>query len=195
MYTIDSEGPALKTSRNWRTTGTIWTDGPRLDSGGVGAACTWRTREGWTSKRFHLGHNKEAFDAEVFDIYQALRIFEARQRTGQKYTIFSDSQPVIRWAMMDALGPGQQWARAIIEVASRLKASGNGIAVRPVGPGSQGSGWQRGRGRYGQGRGREQSARRPRCSVPDADPCHPRMAWTIHGWCCSEFLTRQMCGP
>ena len=20
------------------------------------------------------------------------------------------------------------------------------------------------------------------CSVPDADPCHPRMAWTIHGW-------------
>ena len=95
----------------------------------MGAACAWQTREGWSSRHFHLGDNKEAFDTEVFAIYQALKIFEARQQSGRKYTIFSDSQPAIRRAMTDSLGPGQQWARAIIEVASRLVASDNEVRV------------------------------------------------------------------
>ena len=37
----------------------------RLDSGKVGAACAWRTPEGWTGRLIHLGCNKEVFDAEV----------------------------------------------------------------------------------------------------------------------------------
>ena len=107
-----------ETAQNWRRTGTVWTDGSRLDSGAVGAACAWQTEEGWTGRRFHLGTNKEVFDAEVYAIYQALRVFEERGQTGRKYTIFSDCQPAIRRALSDALGPGQQWARAIIEVAT-----------------------------------------------------------------------------
>ena len=27
---------------SWRTRSTIWTDGSRFDTGGVGAACTWK---------------------------------------------------------------------------------------------------------------------------------------------------------
>ena len=42
----------------------------------MGAACVWRTQEGWTGRRFHLGNNKEVLDAEVFAIYQALRAIE-----------------------------------------------------------------------------------------------------------------------
>ena len=62
----------METARNWRMQGTIWTDGSRLDSGKVGAACVWKTREGWTGKRFHLGDNKEVFDAEVFAICSSI---------------------------------------------------------------------------------------------------------------------------
>ena len=56
-------------------------------------------------------------------MYQALRIFEAKQRSGRKFTIFSDSQLAIRHAMTGLAAPGKQWARAIIKVASRLMAS------------------------------------------------------------------------
>ena len=95
----------------------------------MGAACAWRTRDGWTGRCFHLGNNKEVFDAEVFAICQALRIFRARQESGRIYTIFSDSQSAIRRALSDALGPGQQWARATIEVAAEIVARDNEISL------------------------------------------------------------------
>ena len=65
-YSIGDEGPAMERARNWRARGTAWTDGFRLDSGGVRAACAWKAREGWEGRRFHLGNNKGVFDAEVF---------------------------------------------------------------------------------------------------------------------------------
>ena len=81
-YSIGGGGSALERARNWRTGGTIWTDGSRLDSDGVGTVCgAWRAREGWAGRPFHPGNNKEDFDAEAFAIYQALRVFEARQET------------------------------------------------------------------------------------------------------------------
>ena len=89
-FTIDDKGPAKETAQNWRRAGTVWTDGSRLGSRALGAACAWQTEEGWTGKRFHLGTNKEVFDAEVYAIYQALRIFEERQQSGWKYTVLSD---------------------------------------------------------------------------------------------------------
>ena len=79
-YTIDEEGPALETARCWRARSTIWIDGSRFNSGAVGAACAWQTNEGWAGRHFHLGNNKEVFDAEVFAIYQALKIFEGPSR-------------------------------------------------------------------------------------------------------------------
>ena len=76
-----------------------------------------------------MGMNKEVFDAKVYAIYQALRIFEERGQSGKKYTIFSDCQPAIRRALSDALGPGQQWARAIIEVATQLVNCNNEVLI------------------------------------------------------------------
>ena len=133
-FTIDGKGPAKETAQNWRRAGTIWTDGSRLDSGAIGAACAWQSEGEWMGRRFHLGTNKEVFDAEVYAIYQALKIFEERQQAGRKYTVFSDCQPAIRRALSDVLGPGQQWARAIIEVATRLISCNND----PMGPGACG---------------------------------------------------------
>ena len=129
---IEGESEALYTAQNWDESGhdTIWTDGSRLDSGRIGAACSWQTvQENWTGRRFYLGDNKEVFDAEVFAILQALK-FDERGQSGKEYTIFSDCQPAIQRARSDQLGPGQCWARAIIEVASEVVARGNSIDIR-----------------------------------------------------------------
>ena len=48
---------------------------------------------------------------------------EARGQSRRRYTIFS--QAAIRRALADSLGPGQQRARAIIEVAERVMANNN----------------------------------------------------------------------
>lgn len=114
---------------NWRTQGTIWTDGSFFDNGRVGAACAWQISEGWTGRRFHLGSNKKVFDAEIFASYQVLSVFEPRRQSGRKYNVFSDSQAAIRRSMSDSLKPDQQWARAIVEVAGRIIVDSNEILV------------------------------------------------------------------
>ena len=50
--------------------------------------------------------------------------------TGKKYTIFSDYQLVILRPMSGTLGPGQHWARAIIEVATQLVANNRSGSYR-----------------------------------------------------------------
>ena len=85
----------LITAKEWRRPDNMWTDGFRQESGAVGAACVWGTQEGWTGHRFRLGGNKEVFDAEVFEIYQALRAIEQRNERGRQYTVFVDSTSVI----------------------------------------------------------------------------------------------------
>ena len=129
---IDKEKPALETAKEWRSRDTVWTDGSRFDSGEVGAACVWKDGERWKGSRYHLGNNKEVFDAGVFAIYQALKACERGQASGRRYTIFSDSQSAILRIRSDELGPGQLWARAEIEVCSRLIQSGNKVTVRWV---------------------------------------------------------------
>ena len=39
--------------------------------------------EGWTVRRFHLGQNKEVFDTELYALYQATKIFDEREESGQ----------------------------------------------------------------------------------------------------------------
>ena len=88
--------------------------------------------ETWSGHRFFLGNNKEVFDAETFAIYQALRSFDERQESGHHYTVFTDAQAAVQRVATDAAGPGQYWARAAIEVCSRLRARDNMVQVRWV---------------------------------------------------------------
>lgn len=55
---VHENADALQVAQEWRGGDVLWTDGSRLDSGGVGAACAWRAPRGWTGRRFHLGNNK-----------------------------------------------------------------------------------------------------------------------------------------
>lgn len=84
---IKDKGPAAETAKLWRNRDTVWTGGSQLDNGEVGAACVWKAEEGWKGQRFHLGNNKEVFDAEVFAIYRALKIFEGLSGTGHCFTV------------------------------------------------------------------------------------------------------------
>ena len=129
---IDEREPALRTAGEWSRPDTIWTDDSRQDSGAVGAACVWKTQEGWTGRRFHLGTNKEAPDAETSAIYQALRALDQRQESGRRYTVFVDSISAITRVRGDALGPGQRFAVAAIGVCSRILTRDNEVTARWV---------------------------------------------------------------
>ena len=116
----------------WREPGV---GGPAAPSGSTalgwtaarwGAAHAWRTREGWTGRPLYLDNNKEVFGAEALAIYQAVGLFDARLKANQKYSVFLDSQSAIRRVMTDAVGPGQQGARAA-EVCSRLMTGQNKV--------------------------------------------------------------------
>ena len=83
-----------------------------------------RREAGWTGRRYHLGKNKEVYDAELYALYQAAKIFDERNDRDQTYTILSDSAAAIGRAKSDEMGPGQRFAVAIIEVCSRLLSRG-----------------------------------------------------------------------
>ena len=83
-----------------------------------------RREAGWTDRRYHLGKNKEAFDAELCALYQATKILDERNEQGQGYAILSDSTAAIERARSDEMGPGQRFAVATTEVCSRLISRG-----------------------------------------------------------------------
>ena len=59
----------------------------------MGAACVWRTQEGWTGRRYHQSTNKEVFDAETSDIYQALRALTSGRRAATDTRCLSTLPP------------------------------------------------------------------------------------------------------
>ena len=96
---------------------------------------------GWTGRRFQLGTNKEVFDAEVFAIWQALRVLERRNESGRSYTVFVDSTSAIARVRDGTRGPGQRFGVAAIEVGSRLAVAGNEVTIRwvPAHSGAEGN--------------------------------------------------------
>ena len=73
----------------------MWTDGPRPESGAVGAAVAFQGGGRWVKRGTYLGKNKEVFDAEVYAVLQAVKLLEEREEEGQIYTVLSDSQAAI----------------------------------------------------------------------------------------------------
>ena len=93
-----------------------------------------------TGRCYHLGTNKEVFDAETFAIHQTLRALDQRQESGHRYTVFADSTSAIDRVRSNALGPGQRFAMAAIEVCSRVLARDNEVTIRWVPSHSKASG-------------------------------------------------------
>ena len=112
---VDSREEALSAALEWTDqSGTVWTDGSRLENGKVGAAAVWWEEGRWRDAGTFLGTNKEVFDAEVFAILQAIRLLDARGECGRSYTVFSDSQAAIARAQHTDCGPAQALASAVV---------------------------------------------------------------------------------
>ena len=85
---------------------------------------------GWTGRRFHLGKNKEVFNAEHYTLYRALQTFDNRREQNRRYTTFSASAAALDRAASDRLGPGQRHAAAAIDLCDRLMSRGNSVTIR-----------------------------------------------------------------
>ena len=130
---VEEREEALRRAKGWKGSDTVWTGGSRQDTGEVGAACVWETPGGWTGCRYHLGSNKEVFDAEVFAVYRALSIIEQRQERERRYTIFVDSTSAIARVGDDSLGPGQRFARSAAASSPTTTASPSGGSQHTAG--------------------------------------------------------------
>jgi ribonuclease HI len=150
-----TEKEALARAVGWKESEcTAWTDGSRLDDGRVGCSVVWAVEEvtevveegweertsrssHWDGQAFHLGNNKEVFDAELYAILQAVIRFGKRREYNKEYTIFADAQAALQRCENDADGPGQALARAIIGWSNSILARDNTITLRWV-PGHKG---------------------------------------------------------
>lgn len=73
------------------------------------------------------------FDAEVFTVYQALRISEDHQEAGS-FTASVDSTAAINRLRSGQPGPGQRFAIVAIEVAQRIRDRGGEVTIRWASP-------------------------------------------------------------
>jgi len=70
----------------------LWTDGVRKEDEWTGCAVVWKEKERWEKRRIHLGRQKEAFDAEMCAMSEAVKIANeiADKEGAMRVTIFTD---------------------------------------------------------------------------------------------------------
>ena len=131
MVIVENKEEALRAAKEWEDqSGTIWTDGSRLEDGAVGAALAFKDGGRWVKRGTYLGKNKEVFDAEVFAIMRAVRLLDERKKRGQDYVVFSDSQAAVARVQHDKTGPAQALAKAVIATVDGLVDRGNTLTIR-----------------------------------------------------------------
>jgi len=90
---IQEEEQALEEARKEREGLVLWTDESRKEDEWVGCAVVWK-EERWSKRRVHLGRQKEAFDAEMYAMSEAVKIADEMcgKKEVKRVTIFTDSQ-------------------------------------------------------------------------------------------------------
>jgi len=118
---IQEEEQALEAARKERDGLVLWTDGSRKEDEWVGCAVVWK-EERWNKRRVHLGRQKEAFDAEMYAMSEAVKIANeiCRRKEVRRVTIFTDSQATLRRIQSDEPGPGQVLALRTMNWESEL---------------------------------------------------------------------------
>lgn len=129
---VEERAGAFQAANGWRHRDTVWTDGSRLYSAEVGAACMWRGSglDRWAGRHFHLGSNKEVFDAR--DLCHPPGPPHPRPATGERPQIYClcglDGGHRQR---IDTIGPGQRFA-ASMEVCSLILNRDSEVTIRRV---------------------------------------------------------------
>jgi len=106
---IQDEKQALVEARLEREGLVFWTDGARKEDEWVGCAVVWKEEGRWNKRRIHLGRQKEAFDAEMYAMWEAMKVADemAERKEVTRVTVFTDSQATLRRIQSDEPGPGQ----------------------------------------------------------------------------------------
>jgi len=86
----------------------LWTYGLRKEDEWVGCAVVWKEGGRWNKRRTHLGRQKEAFDAEMYAMWDEMKIADemAERKEVTRVTVFTDSQATLRQIQSDEPGPG-----------------------------------------------------------------------------------------
>jgi hypothetical protein len=90
---IQNEEQALEEVKKERDGLILWTDGSRKEDEWTGCAVVWK-EDRWNKRRIHLGQQKEAFDAEMYAMSEAVKIADeiTRGKEVRRVMIFMDSQ-------------------------------------------------------------------------------------------------------
>jgi len=106
---FQDEKQALKEAKLEREGDVFWTDGSRKEDEWAGCAVVWEEDGRWNKRRIHLGRQKEAFDAEIYAMSEAMKVADERAEKEKfaKVKVFTDSQATLRRIQLDGPGPGQ----------------------------------------------------------------------------------------
>jgi len=104
---IQDEKQALKEAKLEREGLVFWTDGSRKEDGWVGCAVVWGEEGRWRKRRVHLGRQKEAFDAEMYAMSEAVKIADemAEEKEVTRVMGLTDSQATLKRIQSDEPGP------------------------------------------------------------------------------------------
>jgi ribonuclease HI len=119
---IQDEEKALEEARKERDGFVLWTDGSRKEDEWVGCAVVWQEGGRWNKRRVHLGRQKEAFDADMNAMSEAVIIEDdfCEKNEVTKVTVFMDSQGTLRRIQSNKPGPGQAMALRTMNGESEL---------------------------------------------------------------------------
>jgi ribonuclease HI len=119
---IQDEEQALGEAKEERDGLVLWTDGSRKEDEWVGCAVVWEEGRRWSKRRVHLGRQKEAFDAEMYAMSEAVKIADeiCGRKEVRRVTIFTDSQATLQRIQLDEPGPGQALALRTMNWESEL---------------------------------------------------------------------------
>jgi len=106
---IQDEKQAMEEAKRERDGLIFWTDGSRTEDEWVGCAVVWEEEGRWKERRTHQGRQKEAFDAEMYAMLEAMKIADemAGEKRVTRVTVFTDSQATLKRIQSDEPGPGQ----------------------------------------------------------------------------------------
>jgi len=104
---IQDEEQALGEPKNDIEGLVLWTDGLRKKDEWAGCAVVWR-EERWKKRRVYLGRQKEAFDAEMYAMSEAVKIADeiCRKQGARRVMIFTNSQVILRRIQLEKPEPG-----------------------------------------------------------------------------------------
>jgi len=100
---IQDEEQAMKEAKAERDGLVLWTDGARKEDEWVGCAVVRKEEGRWNKRRTHLGRQKEAFDAEMYAMSEAMKIADdmAGEKEVTRVMVFTDSQATLRRIQSD----------------------------------------------------------------------------------------------